>query len=209
MDKDIKNIIFDLGGVILNIDIRLSVERFADLAGVTSDEAWGFFKGSEVFHAIEVGTGTEGDLVEAIRSFTGKDLRPEEVVGAWNELLLDFPEERVEALKRLGERYRIFLLSNTNATHATYFEKRFEEAFGEPMSGLFEKVYYSHELGLRKPGEEIFAHVLADAGLDPSETLMVEDTAPNAETAERLGMESLLVEANKGVFSDLFAEALA
>jgi putative hydrolase of the HAD superfamily len=112
---------------------------------------------------------------------------------AWNALLLDFPPERIRLLKMLKKQYRLFLLSNTNALHQREFEQRFIAVSGGGMETIFEKVYYSHLLGLRKPNEDIYRVVVEENRLIPGETLFIDDTVSNFSGAQAVGLKTLQV----------------
>ena len=109
--------------------------------------------------------------------------------------MISFPSERIELLKRLKNKYRLFLLSNTNAIHLAAFQKIYREAFNnELLSDLFEKVYYSHEVKLRKPNKEVYEFVLKDSHLIPAETLFIDDALVNVEAARESGMKGIHIQ---------------
>jgi putative hydrolase of the HAD superfamily len=186
--KDIKNIVFDLGGVILNIDMKLT-ETALQRMGVDAlskhdkQTAMPLF-----FRDYEAGRIDDTIFISSIRSLTSKPVTDEEIVKAWNALLLDFPQERIELLKGLRNKYRLFLLSNTNAIHHKQFQQQLYQQTGHYLEELFEKTYYSHTIGLCKPDEAAFQFVLKENGLNPSETLFIDDTAMNLSGAEKAGM---------------------
>ncbi len=112
-------------------------------------------------------------------------------------MLLDFPKERIELLQRLNKKYRLFLLSNTNEIHFHQYNNDLINQFGFDLNSLFEKAYYSFELGMRKPDTEIFEYALNDSILDPFETLFIDDLDKNIETARRLGMNTIWIDITK------------
>jgi putative hydrolase of the HAD superfamily len=187
----IKNIIFDLGGVIMNIDFTLTHKAFADLglqdfAGhITQHHI------TPLFEDYETGKIDDETFMEGVRKLSGLPLTNEQIIAAWNALLLDFPPARIELLKTLKKKYRIFLLSNTNALHTREFEQRFRKLFGIDINDVFEKVYYSQAVGLRKPHAAIYRLVLDENGLNPAETLFIDDTASNFTGAEEVGLKVL------------------
>ena len=114
---------------------------------------------------------------------------------AWNSLLLDLPPERVELLKKLRENYRLFLLSNTSSIHITQVNKILEATTGiEKLDDLFEKVYYSYDMGLMKPDPAIYLQVLKEQGLEAEETLFLDDNADNIAAASKLGIDTIHVQ---------------
>jgi putative hydrolase of the HAD superfamily len=188
---NIKNIIFDLGGVILNIDMLRTEEALAEL-GVSNLR--GHMENDsvlKVFQRYETGHLDDDSFLAALQSLSEKPVTAEAAAQAWNALLLDFPEARIELLKRLKKRYRVFLLSNTNAIHFRQFQKQLFDQAGHYLEELFEKTYYSHTLGLRKPDVAVFQHVVNENRLDASATLFVDDTEINMPGAVEAGLQVL------------------
>ncbi|MEO8582429.1 MAG: HAD family phosphatase [Flavitalea sp.] len=187
--QNIKNVIFDLGGVILNIDFKkteaafkiLGIDKFSDHISQTYI--------SDFFEKNETGMLTDDEFVEGIQKIIGKPTDRDKIISAWNALLLDFPPERIELLKKIKTKYRLFLLSNTNSIHVQEFNPRLFQLYGFHLEDLFEKTYYSHVVNLRKPDAAIFELVLKENKLNPSETLFIDDTASNFEEARRLGIQ--------------------
>ncbi len=186
--QHIKNIIFDLGGVILNIDIKrtenalkeLGIDNFSTY--MTSRHITSFFK------EYEMGKIDDAGFIQSIQSLSPKPLSEEAIVNAWNALLLDFPQERIELLRKLKEKYRLFLLSNTNQIHYIKFQEQIHLQTGGYLEDLFEKTYYSHAVGLSKPDVAIFQLVIDENKLDPAETLFVDDTEANMAGARQAGL---------------------
>lgn len=187
----IENILFDLGGVLLNIDMSKTREAFANLGW--KEEDWKGISGNGhlIFENIEIGLDSPSQFREKIRGILPRNPTDSEIDHAWNALLIDFPIETVDYLISLKGKYRLYLLSNTNKLHLQRFENIFEQAYGYSISRLFEKCYYSHEIGFRKPNPEAFLAVISDASLDPARTLFVDDLKSNTEAAEKLGMKVL------------------
>lgn len=187
--QKIKNIIFDLGGVILNIDFRKTDEAFRLLGLENFSQHISQHHITDFFLQYETGKIDDIEFVDGIVKLIGKPAESEKIIEAWNALLLDFPPDRIELLKKLKSKYRIFLLSNTNSIHLKEFQQRLHDQFGVYLEDLFEKAYYSHAVNLRKPGAEIFILVLKENNLDPSETLFIDDTESNFEEAKKLGIQ--------------------
>lgn len=192
----IKNIIFDLGDVILNIDVPIASKSFADLSGREQSEIVAIFKESEVFRQFETGFMDEPTFRNYVREILNfPDLSDEAIDTAWNSLLLDLPPERVELLKKLAAQYRLFLLSNTSSIHITQVNKILEASTGvEKLEDLFETVFLSYEMGLMKPDARIYQKVLERAGLKAEETLFLDDNADNIRAAAELGIETIHVQ---------------
>ncbi len=190
----IENILFDLGGVLLNIDMVQTRTAFARLGWKEKDWKGVNQGGNLIFENLEIGLDSPVQFREKIRQILPSCPTDAEIDFAWNAMLLDFPIEIVNYLISLKSKYRLFLLSNTNELHVQRFKDIFEGSFGYAIDQLFEKCYYSNEIGHRKPNSEAFTVVLEDAGLDAGKTLFVDDLKLNTETAEKLGMKVLHIE---------------
>jgi len=190
--QNLSTIILDLGGVLLDLDYSLTKKSFADLGVEDFDSYYTQFKASPLFDDLETGRVTNAAFFDALRERSGIALTDEQIVGAWNAMLLDFPPERLAFLKDLRKRYRVFLLSNTNDIHYQAFQEKFRKATGlESLDVLFDKAYYSHLIGARKPEVEAYKRIVEEQGLDPKTTLFVDDTASNFPGAEALGIQTL------------------
>ncbi|MDK2910626.1 MAG: glucose-phosphatase [Bacteroidales bacterium] len=187
--QEIRNIIFDFGGVILNIDFQRSIEAFQAL-GIGKDPSFFFeFGQSEIYSNLEKGLISEKDFYDHIRRVSGVQASDEDLRRAWDAVLLDMPEERVELLKKVRQHYRIFLLSNTNAIHYETYNGAFRLRYRHDFEEFFEKAYWSFRIGMRKPSPTTFQWVLNDAGLKASETLFIDDTLKHVEGARVAGIK--------------------
>jgi HAD superfamily hydrolase (TIGR01509 family) len=196
-----RNIIFDLGGVILNIDFELTAKAFADLGVKDFSDHFGQFKISPLFLSYEVGNIDDSTFFDAIRKETGLPLTDEQITRAWNALLLDFPQERIDLLLELKQRYNIYLLSNTNALHATQFQEQLKQQTGLYLEDIFHKVYMSHQVHLRKPGKEIYELVLQENNLKPEETLFLDDTHTNFSGSTEAGIAHRLISKENNILT--------
>jgi glucose-1-phosphatase len=187
----IKNIIFDLGGVIMNIDFALTIKAFGKLGFKDFSQYLTQFTIAPFLKEYEIGNISHADFIKGVQALSTRELTEKEIVDAWNALLLDFPEERVALLKKLKNKYRLFLLSNTNELHHDEFQRRFRQLTGGPLEDIFEKTYYSHTARMRKPHAAIYQLVLDENGLVPAETLFVDDTASNMQGATETGLQTL------------------
>jgi putative hydrolase of the HAD superfamily len=192
--KEIKNIIFDLGGVILNIDFKLTFEAFRKLGLENFNEIYSKLQQTDLFNQFEIGRITPDEfrleLLKHCRS--GTDFH--QIDAAWNTLLLDLPKERLELLNILNKKYRMILLSNTNEIHIKELAVRLNKQYGfNSLSHLFEKIYYSFEIGCRKPDKQSYAYVLEENGLLPDETLFIDDNHQNIDGAISLGIHGIYI----------------
>lgn len=187
----IKNIIFDFGQVLLNIDPNLSAKAFMKLGIRDGVDFWGSRAGSDLLIGLEKGIITPDEFRKNALGMLVPGVTHQQVTEAWNALLLDMPVRRVEKLKSLKKDYRLFLLSNSNQIHYECYMSRFEKEFGFGLDGLFEKLWFSHQLGLVKPDPEIFRFVLKDGALNAEETLFIDDTLVHVEAARSVGINAL------------------
>ena len=195
--QNIKNIIFDYGNVIFNIDFTKVAEAWKQLGINNAAQFYGHRQQDPVFNLLERGEISIADFRDKIRELSGKpDLTDEQIDGAWNKIFLDIPQGNHELLQQVKTKYRTFLLSNINAIHYDYVHSYLQKEFGMANNDdLFEKIYYSHLVGKRKPDAEIFEQVLRENNLDPAETLFIDDSPQHLETAQKLGMQTYLMTA--------------
>ena len=187
----IKNIIFDLGGVLLNIDYNKTILAFNELGIGNFEEMYSQYKISPLFEQLETGALSEEDFYEAIRRALSTSVTDTYIRNAWNAMLLDFRINSLQLLAKLKAQYNIFLFSNTNAIHHRAFHQKLFQQTGEnKLDDYFHKAYYSNEIGLRKPHRESFEYVLSDAGLQAAETLFIDDSINNFETAKNMGLHT-------------------
>lgn len=181
----IKNIIFDFGDVFINLDKQIIFREMQKFGG-TSELTPEMISLNEIY---EVGGISSEEFIDRLTTFYPK-ASPEQITDIWNGMLLDFPEKRlafIESLTREG-RYRLFLLSNTNALHIPYVEEKMGSNRFYRFKNSFERFYLSHEIQLRKPNAEIYRFVLDENGLEPNETFFIDDTRENTDAAEKLGI---------------------
>jgi putative hydrolase of the HAD superfamily len=192
--KKIKNIIFDLGGVVLNINYKLTAEAFKELGIKNFDAVYSQAKQNNVFDSFETGALSATKFRSYLKQFI-PNTSDAELDLAWNKMLLDLPIARVELLKSLKDNYRIFLLSNTNEIHVQQFSTYVNEVYGEGLfENLFENHYYSNEIELRKPTKEAFEYVVNQNSLKAKETLFIDDSIQHIEGAKQIGLNTILLE---------------
>lgn len=188
----IRNIIFDFGGVFIDVDYKRTEKAFVD-AGISNfNELYSQQSASPLFEDLETGKLGHEDFYEQLRKTSGVDLGNDEIATCWNSILGNYWPEAIEKAKALKNKYRLFLFSNTNAIHYECFMKIYMEQFGkDDFDSLFEKAYYSHTSGIRKPYPEAYNWVLNDAGINAGETLFIDDTFANIEGAQKAGLQTI------------------
>lgn len=203
MKVDLSNydaIIFDFGGVILDIDPERTRNSFIKFA--TKEQI------QEMMHCgllleFETGRLQPNELRLKVNQLLGTQINDESFNRAWNAMLVDYKPKRIERIQWLKKSHRLFLLSNTNSIHFDFFAAKLEKEYGVGFNDLFHKTYVSYEMGLIKPDKEIFRQVLAEQKLNPERTLFIEDTRENAEAAQLLGIQTLVIPRN-GSFYEYF-----
>ena len=192
--SSIRNIIFDLGGVILNIDAKLTFDAFSKLGWNGSRGEEMVHQSKELFYDLEKGNASLEAFHHHFRRLINQNIQNEEIDEAWTAMILDIPSDRVKYLEALRKKYRIFLLSNTNEIHKVKFHREFKENYGFSFYDLFERNHYSHEMGKRKPDTEIYLQVLEENQLVPGESLFIDDLEENVLAAESVGIQGLHIQ---------------
>ena len=190
MYEGIKTLIFDLGGVIYDVDYLKTINAFKALGIDHFEEIYAKAGQSDLFNDLEEGKISRVVFVERIKTLSRKDLTNSQIINAWNSMLLGFMPDALSCLKRLSGSCRLFLLSNTNEIHIQEIENRVGTAFFSDFCALFEKVYLSNELGLRKPHPEVFTHILEEQGIKANETLFIDDSIQHVEGAIKAGLRA-------------------
>ena len=190
IEVKIKNIIFDLGNVVIDIDPDLTISKFKELGVSDFDKMYTIMRQSDVFDRLDTGKITMPEFRQAIRDFAGIQLAEAQIDEAWCAMLLDFPEENPELLRKLRSAgYKLYLLSNTNQMHIDCYTEYMYRQFGcNLLTELFDRVFYSQEIGFRKPDRESYEYVLKAEGLKPHETLFIDDLEKNVIGAQKAGI---------------------
>lgn len=186
----IKNIIFDLGGVVIDLGFDKMVKQF-DLLGVENFGNY-FNPLTQVafFEQLELGEISPEEFYGKFRETFLTELSNEQIKATWNLILEDFEPQRMKLLDQLSKRYALYLFSNTNAIHAACFEAKCLTQMGRSLPSYFQKTFYSHELHLRKPDVLAFQEVMKQAGLLVQETLFIDDNPDNIAGAKKLGLKT-------------------
>lgn len=202
--KGIKNIIFDLGGVILNIDYRLTENAFKDLGMQNFDEIYFQQQQSGFFDQFEVGKLSSKEFIEQIKAEAKLAVDDQKIINAWNAMLLELPQKRLNLLTQLKDSHATFLLSNTNEIHFNAFSKIVEKETEEAsLSPFFKEVFYSHKIQLRKPEREAFNYILLKHNLNPFETLFIDDSPQHIAAAKEMGINAYYLKKGEDIL-DLF-----
>ena len=187
-----ENIIFDLGGVLLDIDYNLTREAFQNLGVINFDEMYSQANADKLFQNLETGKISEGEFYKELNHATGLNLPEAEIRKAWNAMLLSFREKSLEYLEQIKDRYNIYLLSNTNQIHLNSFFEIFNQTNRKNhFDQYFDKAFYSFEIGLRKPDVDCYEWVIKDLKIEPQKSLFIDDSINNIHGAEKAGLQTL------------------
>lgn len=198
--QHIKAIIFDFGGVILNIDFNKTCQAFNDIGVKDFADMYSLKNANPLFQHLEEGKLSDEDFYITFRKLSNTDLTDEQIKIALNLLLLTYRREALNTLKAIRHKYKLFLLSNTNNIHLQAFTKLYKEQIGKgSLDDYFDKAYYSHKTGYRKPAKEAYEMVLQENNLSASETMFIDDSIKNIEGARAVGLQTILLEAGIGI----------
>ncbi len=202
----IKNIIFDLGGVILNIDFQRSADEFKKLGIKDFDQLYSRAVQNYLFIGLELGNIDGKSFRNSIRKLSNIDLSDKEIDIAWNAIILDFPKDRLRLIAQINKNYNCFLLSNTNKIHYDVYNNDLKANHNiNGLESMFNKAYFSHDMRMRKPDAEIYEFVLHEQQIEAKETLFVDDSIQNIDAAKALGLQTLFIDISKGQeISDFF-----
>ena len=205
INANIKNIIFDLGGVIIDLDIPKTHRAFSSLSGISVEDIVSAFSKDPLFIDYEKGFLSDQEFRTNIRALLKINSSDEEINYAWNAMLLQIAPVKFPLLKKLKQQYNTFLLSNTNNIHLIGVNKIVYKTENKiNLDDYFHKTYYSHIMGMRKPDKQIFEQVLDENNLSPGETLFLDDNLENVNAAQALGIRSIHIASNNMILS-LFA----
>src|ERR1043165_427635 len=189
----IRNIIFDYGGVIIDVDYSRPKQEFEKFGLKNFDEHFSQLRQTPLFDLLERGKISEHDFRNEIREKTGVPLTDEQIDIAWNSILGSIPEEKIHFLTHFFSNHKIYLLSNTNFIHLKAITKYLLRTYGRVnFDSFFDRRYYSCSMGMRKPEPEIYRRVIEDNSLKPHETLYIDDSPQHIEGARAVGLKVAL-----------------
>lgn len=203
--KNVRHIIFDLGNVILDIDYQLTIDAFEALGVENFAAHFSKTTQSTFMDDLETGKVSQFEFIEYAKKYCKEGTTAQQIIDAWNALLLDIPIRRLQILQQLQLDYDLFLLSNTNIIHEEAYNKTVKETCGyENLNMFFNKVYLSHRIGKRKPNAEAFELILNENNLKPEHTLFIDDSIQHIEAANKLGLQTIHIEDGMTMEKDVF-----
>ncbi len=194
MKTPLKNILFDMGNVLFSIDYKKTQDAFEALGYNNFSEMYSQFTADTLFEKLETGKISTKEFYKKLIASHPETVTEQQITSAWNGMLLHWRLESLAFLKILAKKYKLYLLSNTNDIHLAAVNNLLKQETGkESIDDLFTKAYYSHKINLRKPNADIFEFIARDAGIDPRETLFIDDLKNNIEVAALLGFKTHLL----------------
>lgn len=198
MKETIKNLVIDLGVVLLDLTPARCFENFRKLGVTNIDTLVDAHYKHGLFLELESGMISPEGFRNELRTITGlPELGDEQIDEAWNSFLATIPTYKLDFLLELRRHYKVYLLSNTNIIHWEWVLANDFSYKGHTVTDFFDKTYLSYELHLVKPDRRIFEHLIEDAGIDPNETFFIDDAAENCRMAETLGIETYMPKAEE------------
>ncbi len=199
----VKNIIFDLGNVLYDIDFNNMYAQF-DVLGIPNFENhFTLNKCDQLFYDVEKGFIDQVGFCEGFNQLYNLSLSHTQIISAWNSLLVGFRIESMNWIKANQGKFPMFLYSNTNQIHCDYVLPQYEKEIGGDFEKLFKKPYYSHHMGMRKPDPASFQYILDQEGLNAAETLFIDDNEPNVIGAASVGLQVLYLQPGMFIETEL------
>ena len=196
----IKNVIFDLGGVLLNIDYNRTKDAFAALGFLKFEEMYNQYHSDGLFTQLETGQVTPDEFYQQILAHASQGVTANDIHMAWNAMLLNFRKPTLAFIAELRKTRKVYLLSNTNAIHEAAFLEIISAEMGvKDFDACFTKAWYSHKIGMRKPDVATYQYVLKDAGIKAEETMFIDDSYNNVEGALAAGIRTHLLLQNEQI----------
>ncbi len=201
MLKGVKNILFDLGGVLFHIDYQRTINAFKSLGLDNFEKFFTQHQQIYLFDSFETGKINSELFVKKIQEFL-PDSSNKEIIDAWNAMLIGLPTDYLKLLDDLSKNYNLYLLSNSNDIHIQFVSEFMQKKLNIPsINQFFEKTYYSQKIGMRKPHKSTFEWVLNDANILAEETLFIDDTYQHVEGAKQVGLKTHHLESNSAIIS--------
>jgi len=190
--ENIKNILFDFGGVIVSLDKKKALSRFKEIGIENIEDYLNEFRQNGIFLELEEGKLSRDEFYEEFRKLAGKYVSNEDIDSGWLAFISHIPEYKFEMLKDLRKKYKVYLLSNTNPVIMEWAESENFSPTKEPITAFFDKCFYSFKVGSAKPERAIFEALINETGIDPEETLFLDDGQANLDAAKEFGFKTYL-----------------
>jgi glucose-1-phosphatase len=192
-----KALLLDLGGVLIDLHLQRTFDAFHQLGFLRFEQHFDSYSGSPFIEIFEEGKMSNDDFIATLKKHCKPDTTTDQILTAWNAMLGDVPQEKFRQLQQWSKEYKVFLYSNTNALHVAHLNLYYNLTFGENVfQNCFTKMYYSQELGIRKPHKEGYLKIMEEQQLQPQDIFYIEDGTMHLATAQSLGLQCLLWKQN-------------
>jgi len=192
--SNISTLIFDFGGVLIDLDMNQSILNFKKLGVENVENYLSNFGQSGFFMQLEKGKISAEEFRSEIRKMTTNTITDKEIDDAWNAFLVRIPSEKLDIVYQLRKKFRVIMLSNTNAIHFPYAEQTFFSYKNRGIDEYFDKCYRSYDMKMAKPDAEIFEAILNQEQVAPNQCLLLDDGPKNIEQAQKLGFQTYFVD---------------
>jgi len=192
--SNISTLIFDFGGVLIDLDMNQSILNFKKLGVENVENYLSNFGQSGFFMQLEKGKISAEEFRSEIRKMTTNTITDKEIDDAWNAFLVRIPSEKLDIVYQLRKKFRVIMLSNTNAIHFPYAERTFFSYKNRGIDEYFDKCYRSYDMKMAKPDAEIFEAILSQEQVAPNQCLLLDDGPKNIEQAQKLGFQTYFVD---------------
>lgn len=200
-NKNIELLIFDLGGVVINLHVERTIEAISQLSGKTEERVLAAYEEAPYFKTHEKGLISDANFRDSLRKDLDFNASDAAIDAAWSAMLGTIPAERVLQVQELSKSYTCVVLSNTNAIHEKAFHQILNQSSAyDHLDKLFDEVHFSHEWNMRKPDAEIYEKILAHHGLEGAQCLFMDDGEHNLTSASQLGINTLHIPRNTGFY---------
>ena len=189
--EDYEAIIFDLGGVIINLDYERTIKAFEEMGLSDFRSIYTQLSQSNLFDEYETGRISSQHFINKLLPYLPSGTTPNQVVAAWNAMILDVPLQKLQLLDSLRRTHKVFLLSNTNEIHMQKVRRAWSRETDRAMESFFDHMYLSYEVGMRKPDVTIFRHVCEENQLNEKATLFIDDSPQHTEGAKMTGLHTI------------------
>lgn len=190
-------IVFDLGGVLIDLDYNATIQAFQKLGAEDFQELYSQALQSDLFDRYETGQISSLHFINKLKELFPQHLTPNEIVAAWNTMILEFQPEKLRFLEEIKTTHTTALLSNTNDLHIDYVRRKLKKVSEKPLEYYFHYTFLSHEIKVRKPHVETFLYVCRQMDVSPEKVLFIDDSIQHIEGAKKAGLSTILFPQNK------------
>lgn len=194
MRTNYKALLFDLGGVLIDINYHATEVAFEKLGVTDFKERYTQFAQNELFDRLECGQISAQHFINLLLSQTAAGTTPNQVVAGWNAMIGGFQQEKIALLERLAKALPLFMLSNTNELHWVPVQNAWKLSSKHEMEVYFQTIFLSHQIGKRKPAPETFIWVCEQMGFEPKDVLFIDDSPQHINGAKAAGLQTFFYE---------------